>query len=315
MPPVQLTPLRSTDVVPYVETLLPMPGAGTTRRRWDAFARIARDDLPLAKLVEPHHDAAAILTDLDEDPPGPRQIWGVWAAEPPFAVLRAEPVASGWRLFGSKAFCSGASLVTHALVTAEHDGASRLFSVELGGGIDRDTSGPQWVGLGMARAATQTLCFDDVAARPIGGLGAYVARPGFWFGAIGVAACWFGGARGVADSLERAVDRLDAHGLAHLGAVRAELDSLDLAFEAAASRVDSCAYGMGDAERLAHVLRSRTAEVVEVVVSHVGRALGPGPLAVDGHHAQHLADLQVFVRQHHAERDLARLGSIGGTHG
>ncbi len=36
---------------------------------------------------------------------------------------------------------------------------------------------------------------------------------------------------------------------------------------------------------------------------------GPAPLTVDRSHAQRVADLQVYVRQHHAERDLARIGA------
>ena len=49
---------------------------------------------------------------------------------------------------------------------------------------------------------------------------------------------------------------------------------------------------------------------VEEVIARVGNALGPGPLALDREHAQRVADLQVFVRQHHAERDLAALGEL-----
>jgi hypothetical protein len=32
-----------------------------------------------------------------------------------------------------------------------------------------------------------------------------------------------------------------------------------------------------------------------------------------GRHAEQVADLEVFVRQHHAERDLARLGALAGV--
>jgi hypothetical protein len=40
----------------------------------------------------------------------------------------------------------------------------------------------------------------------------------------------------------------------------------------------------------------------------VGHALGPAPLAFDEDHARRVADLELYLRQHHAERDLARLG-------
>ena len=38
------------------------------------------------------------------------------------------------------------------------------------------------------------------------------------------------------------------------------------------------------------------------------RALGAGPLSHDAAHSRAVADLTVYLRQHHAEKDLARLG-------
>jgi hypothetical protein len=49
---------------------------------------------------------------------------------------------------------------------------------------------------------------------------------------------------------------------------------------------------------------------VDDVLAVVGRSLGAGPLAHDGPHAQRVADLSVYVRQHHGERDLAALGEL-----
>lgn len=310
------SPITRADVRVHTSTSWPLPGAGDTARRWRLLADLGADDLPLAKLVEPHHDAVAILHELGGRAPEADEVWGVWAAEPPFAVLtatRADPRAdapageSTWRLSGSKAFCSGAGLVTHALVTAESPDGPRMFAIALDDDGVTDGDGPAWQGAGMHRADTRTLDLVDVAGTPVGGPGDYVGRPGFWAGAVGVAACWLGGARGVARTLEDRAARLDQHGLAHLGAVRASLDVAELALEAAAARLD--AHVVDDPERLALSLRAHVADVVESTVSHVGRALGPAPLAFDARHAEHVADLLVFVRQHHAERDLERLGS------
>lgn len=308
-------PLTAADVLPHVTAASPLPGGGATARRWAALADIAATDLPLVKLVEPHHDAVAILAELGGPPPGADEIWGVWAAEPPFAVLEASDHDDTWTVSGTKAFCSGASLVTHALVTARTDRGSRLFAIDLGSdGITASGGGPTWSGPGMSRADTSSLTFAEVPARPVGGVGAYVDRTGFWLGAIGIAACWIGGARGVAATLEDSAEKLDTHGLAHLGAVRSALVTSALALDAAADLVDRGPVPIDQAERLAHALRAHAAGVVESVVSHVGRASGPGPLAFDAAHAEHVHDLQVFVRQHHAERDLERLGTLGGLH-
>lgn len=288
----------------------PAPGAGATHDRWRRLVDLGRRDLALAKVVEPHHDAAAILAELDDELPADGEVWAVWAAEPPFAVLRATADGDAWRLDGLKAFCSGVGVVTHALVTAAAPEGSRLFAISLDArGIAVDSDGPSWAGPGMERALTSTLRLDDVPARPVGPPGAYTDRPGFWLGAIGIAACWFGGARGVADTLEDARDRLGPHGLAHLGAVRAEVDTFDLVLRAAAECADA-GPGVRRAERLALAVRARAADLVDDVVARVGRATGPGPLAFDDRHARHVADLQVFVRQHHAERDLEALGRL-----
>jgi hypothetical protein len=46
------------------------------------------------------------------------------------------------------------------------------------------------------------------------------------------------------------------------------------------------------------------------VIDRVGRALGAAPLATDADHARNVADLLVYIRQSHAERDLATLGAL-----
>lgn len=289
---------------------LPLPGSGKTHARWDRLVAVGHRDLALAKLVEPHHDAVAILAELGGPVPRDGQVWGVWAAEPPFAVLRATSSGNGWRLTGTKAFCSGGTLVTHALVTAETDEGPRLFAVVVGAaGVAVDHAAPHWVGPGMRRAQTVTLGFDNVVGEAVGGPGDYTNRAGFWFGAIGVAACWLGGTLGVADLMRESADRLGPHGLAHLGAAHAGTETLVLALEAAARRVDA-GLDTHAARHLALVVRATAAALAEDVVSRTGRATGPGPLAFDEQHAQRVADLLVFVRQHHAERDLATLGSL-----
>jgi hypothetical protein len=44
------------------------------------------------------------------------------------------------------------------------------------------------------------------------------------------------------------------------------------------------------------------------VIDHATRALGAGPLCRNARFARALADLPVFLRQSHAQRDLAALG-------
>jgi hypothetical protein len=59
------------------------------------------------------------------------------------------------------------------------------------------------------------------------------------------------------------------------------------------------------------------ADTVDEVLQRVSRALGPAPLTGEEDHARRVADLTVYVRQHHAERDLAAAGErvLGDTSG
>jgi hypothetical protein len=157
--------------------------------------------------------------------------------------------------------------------------------------------------------------FSRAHAVGIGDADEYLTRPGFWHGAIGVAACWLGGARAVARPLYRRAgdDKADPHALAHLGAVDAALAAAQAMLDAAAVSIDTDPFDQtGTAELWARRTRAVVEHAVGETVNRTGRALGPGPLCEDQSHAQRVADLTIYVRQSHAERDLAALGQLTG---
>jgi alkylation response protein AidB-like acyl-CoA dehydrogenase len=289
---------------------LPLPGSGQTRDRFAAFADLAEEDLSLARLAEGHADAVAILAELggSQAPPGSR--WGVWAANPPGPALTAVKSGGGWRLRGAKQYCSGARVCTHALVTASAEDGMRLFAVETGGLAPRPGS---WPATGMAGSDTLDVGFPDVAAEPVGPPDGYTNRPGFGHGGVGVAACWYGGARAIGRTLLNAAAKRDLgpHALAHLGAADIALRAARSALDQAADEIDA---DPADARRAGRVralrVRTLTESVATDVMGRVGRALGAGPLGHDEAHSRAVADLTVYLRQHHAERDLADLGAI-----
>ena len=290
---------------------LPLPGAGDTATRWATLTHIARDEVVVGRLVEAHVDADAILAEVLGERTGPGQWWGVWAAEPPHPRLTARHTADGWVLDGAKAWCSGAGLATHALVTADTDDGIHLLAVALDHpGVTTDLT--TWRSAGMVGTATGTVSFDGVPARDVGDRSAYLDRPGFWHGAIGVAACWLGGAERVADTLRRTASSrpLDPHALAHLGAVEATLAAAQWSLAGAAAETDAAPHDHEGAHRRALVVRAVVEQAVTLTIDRVGRALGAAPLCLDGAHAQAVADVQVYVRQSHAERDLAALGGL-----
>ncbi|EPN39161.1 hypothetical protein A244_30997, partial [Pseudomonas syringae pv. actinidiae ICMP 18807] len=66
------------------------------------------------------------------------------------------------------------------------------------------------------------------------------------------------------------------------------------------------------AEVLARRCRAYIEQSAELVIQHVGRAVGAGPYCKDAHFARLITDLPVFLRQSHAEQDLAALGQLAG---
>ncbi|GIG41867.1 acyl-CoA dehydrogenase [Cellulomonas phragmiteti] len=285
------------------------PGTGTTAALWSLLASLAAHDLGVARAVEPHLDALAILDQAGLPDTGART-WGVFAAEGPGVRLDAVPLDGGWRLTGTKPWCSLADRLDAALVTAHLPGGGRaLFAVDLAGPGVAPVDQP-WVSRGLVEIPSTPVAFDDVPATAVGGPGWYLERPGFWWGGIGVAACWYGGAVGLARALWARASASDDRLVAmHLGAVDAGLQDARRALAEAALVVDGDLDPGVPGPVVAQRVRATVARTCEDVLTRVGHALGPAPLALDAAHAKRVADLQVYVRQQHAERDDASLGA------
>lgn len=286
---------------------LPLPGSGATAVRWRRLAELTETDIVAGRIAEAHTDAVAILDELGAKPPLPEELWGVWAAESSEQVVTASIDGDEVTLSGVKPWCSGAGFCSHALVTARRpDGERALYAVSLTDPFARPLSNT-WVNTGMTESDTRSVQFTEAPAVAVGAPGAYLSRPGFWYGAIGVAACWLGGARAVAAALYQKAH--DEHALAHLGAVDAALAAAEAVLETTAAQIDAVEQ-TSDGELLARRARAVVEHAVDETLTRTGRALGPGPLCMDPEHAQRVADLTVYVRQSHAERDLAALGRL-----
>ena len=202
-------------------------------------------------------------------------------------------------------------MCTHALVTARVGDTRPLFAVDLRGpGVTADLGG--WKASGMGRSATGSVSVRRGGAPPRWGHpAAYLDRAGFWHGGIGVAACWFGGALKVADALHRAAQRrpLDDLAAAHLGAVDAALAGARWTLDwAPPPRSTPPPDDLDAAVLRARRVRAVVESAATATLDHVGRALGAAPLALDEEHTTAVSDLTVYLRQSHAERDLAALG-------
>lgn len=294
---------------------LPYPAGGATLHRWRGLASVAATDLSLCKLYEGHTDALAVIAEVDRVEEAARftmpadSTWGMWAAEPPDAKvhINSRTGTQDVRLDGHKAWCSGAAQLSHALITCwDEKGRQQLVAVALNQpGVEITRQG--WHAVGMAATASVDVHFEQARGHCIGPPEAYLRRPGFWHGGAGIAACWFGAAQALAEALRAHCNRrAEPHALAHLGALDTALGGAADSLRAGAQWLDTNPYS--DAELLVRRLRSQCEFAASQALEHVGRALGASPYCRDEKYAQLLADLPVYLRQSHAERDLAAQG-------
>ncbi len=297
--------------------------------RWRLLSALGRTDLVLARLVEGHLDALAILAEAGRAPTA-GAVYGVWASASGGTGLsvsaatspRQVPHASS-QLSGRMRFCSGATMVDRALTTARND-AGELVLLDISVRDPRIEPVPgSWPAVGMDASESVDVTVDDLpvdAGCLIGPPEFYVQRAGLPLGGIGVSAAWLGGLQGLLDATMRVLadHRPDEHGLAHLGAVSTAIESAAATLAGTAQRlalaaVDPltglCDVPAQDLARTALLCRSAVEAAVGIGTSRLPRVVGPVALGRDGDFAHRLADLEVFVRQHHGERDLARLGA------
>jgi alkylation response protein AidB-like acyl-CoA dehydrogenase len=300
---------RARGHVSAGEWRLPAPGRGDTMFRHRALAAFGREDLSLARIAEGHADALAILDEAGRTP-RPDALYAVWAADGPESRVHAEARHGGWRIHGLKQFCSGASFVTAALLTAHSDRGLLLFDVTMdGAGIRVEAS--RWRNAALAETDTSPVSWTAVDVTDdclVGAPDWYLTRPGFWHGAIGPAACWAGGARSLIEAACR-FDRADPHSRAHQGALAASAWALAAILDQAGREIDAdpC-----DRETQARVRALKVRHLIErqctEVLDRFGRATGPHLLVGDPQVARQFAALGIYLRQCHGERDLATVG-------
>lgn len=294
---------------------LPQPGTGSTLHRWQALSRVAQHSLPLAKLYEGHTDALAILHELGAAPARAGDTWAMWAAESPgqrVQVRISQGSGAQATLSGTKAWCSGAQGVGHALLTAWLPGQdqSQLVTVDLSHPSIRMNTGA-WQAVGMAETLSAEVAFDNTPATLVGEPGDYLHRPGFWQGGAGIAACWYGGTLAVADALYRGMRGASvehpafAHRAAAFGKVDRVLAGVAALLHGSADWID--AHPHADAMAVALRVRQAAEAAATCVLHETGRALGATPYCRDAVFARAAADLPVFIRQSHGERDDAAL--------
>jgi alkylation response protein AidB-like acyl-CoA dehydrogenase len=280
-----------------------------------------RHPVSVARLVEAHTDAVAILRSAGRSPV-PGTFYGVWASAGPSDDTRLEhhfDSATDWAtthqvISGTKPFASGLGVVSRALVTSRlatsDDAANVLVDVDVGPQRSIVADLTAWSTPALAESATGSVRFVEhpVASEDvIGPPGWYLDRVGFWHGACGPAACWAGAAAGLVDAAEQMGDD-NPHRRAHLGAMRSDLWALRAVLDAAGREIDDDPHDRVNARQRALALRHHVERTATDILDRFGRAFGPRPFVHDVDLNQRWFDLHLYLRQDHAERDLAVLG-------
>jgi hypothetical protein len=304
---------RFLEVVPDLGRV-PLPGAGDTWERFEIFASLAQEDLSLARLVEGHADALAILDESGCASRHPEASYGVWAARMGTGGVTATPTSSGWKLAGQKPFCSGSGIVDRVLITAEAPDGYRLFDVATADAVI--TRVPEsWPAVGMADSVSETLTFGGPIVpndHAVGPPDFYTDRPGFWFGACGVASCWFGGARGLLSGVAGGLD--DDPGevvLAEIGKAVCSLQGMRDALQSVAMAIDADPDDQFDYARArAIAVRQIVHDSCTALLRQTAAAGGAGPLCHNPDQGRRAADLYVYLAQHHGGADSVSLGRL-----
>lgn len=306
-----------TALTPHI----PHPASGQTLRRWQWLSEVAGVDLTVAKWFESHLDAISILHELGYDTliaETADSIWAVWAAEGSREPIWLEPISpelirgenssdNTSVCTGIKNWCSGATNVDMGLMTyRDSENRSQLLQVEMGqAGITIDNRG--WQAVGMQATDTASLQFDHTPVTLIGQADDYLQRAGFWHGAAGVAACWYGATTAIARYLLTShQQKPTAVKAMYLGQVSSQLAPLASYFAFVAQQIDR--QPEDNHALIIRQLRHQVEQTAQSVMQLVGQALGAAPFCQDAHFAQLTADLTVFIRQTHGAYDEQAIG-------
>jgi hypothetical protein len=100
----------------------------------------------------------------------------------------------------------------------------------------------------------------------------------------------------------------DAHTLAHLGAMYADAWAMRAYLESAGDEIDQSPADAEQACTRALTVRHLVEQACSDVLRRFARAYGPRPLAFDREASRRYQELELYIRQSHAERDLESLG-------
>ena len=304
---------QAVDIPSFLEVTrsgatLPLPGKGETSRRFELLRALSARNPSVGRLVEAHCDAQAIFNDANVAIPA-NLAMAVWASSS-ISKVSGTLKGGGLLLNGTQQFCGGAGVVDGALMTVACDDGEQLVFVRLNRqGVSVDLS--TWKTKAFSQASVGTVHLNNVDIDPEDLIGIphfYSARPGFWWGAVGVAACWAGIADGLMDRQRLRSSRCDEIANVSLGLQTAVSWGMNASLHFAGRMIDERS---GDSGRvLALSARHQVATAAALILMTLEKESGPAPLAFDPDWVQAVTELRMALGQHHGDRDLRELGNL-----
>ncbi|MEG3124252.1 acyl-CoA dehydrogenase [Sphingomonas sp. GB1N7] len=304
--------MRST--LAALHELLPVRGDPETSDELLALLRmlyrVARRDLPLARLFEGHIDARQIVaryasSKIAREVEASGGVFGVWNAALPGEPLRIDKE----RLSGGKSFASGAGVLNFALAGADMAEGNRLVLIDL------DTSAPAidrdwWKVVGMQRSETHVVRWNDAPVTSfhlIGEPGDYAREPFFSGGALRFVACHAGGVAALFDHVRDHLVTMDRAGDPHQAGRLAELY---VATASATETVRTAAEQWTTPAFVEYVAAARitVGACAERALMVAQAAIGVPGLFVDHPLSAALTDLMVYLRQPMPDAQRMRVG-------
>ncbi len=271
-----------------------------------ALVDVARVDLCLARLVEGHCDGMRTLSQAGTK--ATDGVYGVWASRSVGTGLRGVALDSGWQVSGELRFASGVGLIDRALVPVWLDEDRHvLLDLPADCGV-ADESSWQTSGMDAARTFTVHVDIESVDAQQIGAENFYLDRPGFVVGGLCVAAVWAGGAQQVLDAVVDGVRAFTPteHQRRRIGVMEQAVWQCRALLSATVSRLG--ALSPGATAREIALTRTAVVQACETVLAEAPVVVGPAGLSRNARLARVLQDLAIYVRQHHIDAELTRLG-------
>ena len=212
----------------------------------------------------------------------PGKLYGVWAAEDPSCELQlvdGDGATSTYVLTGTKAFCTGATIVDRALVTVRREGIAHLLDLDVRDArVTFDSTG--WRTPAFAETLTAVATFDDLEVATDDVVGA----PGWYLiaSASGTAPAGrrrAGRAEPSASSIRRSsaacAKRPTRDRDAQLGALAGLRWQLLAVLDVAGREIDSDPCDVMAAMQRALMLRHTVERAATAIIDLAGRAMGP----------------------------------------